>query len=753
MGSRVKRKKASQTRPAASRHSRPDNDRLIASVVCILLAGIVWISFGQTLRHEFVNYDDGAYVYANPRIIRGFTPGNVQWAFTHVHAANWHPLTTISHMLDCQLYGLQPWGHHLTNILLHSAAAILLFFAVRELTGGGHAVAGTGSSAVDAAKAGDGGRDQRSRLQHGGSLWASAFVAALFATHPVRVESVAWVAERKDVLSGVFFMLTLWAYARYARSDRFSLSRYTTVLIVFALGLMCKPTLVTLPFVLLLLDYWPLRRTQNSDVGGHKSAVAAPLRGALPRRTRLRVASAWQAAAWLHLIVEKIPFFVLSAAACVATILAQREAFAPLRAVPLQERLANAVVAYVAYMGQAIYPAHLAVLYPYPEGGLNVAEVIVALLFLLIVSVIFFLWRKTYPFALTGWFWFLGMLVPMIGIVQVGSQPMADRYTYLSEIGLYILATWGAMRLFDKWRHNREVLAVAALLTIGALITRSYFQTSYWLNSETLWRHTIDVTSRNYISQNNLAGTLLDSGQLKEAIAHYREALEIKPNVAQVQSNLGNALLREGEVEEAIVHLQRALQIDPAYAEAYNHMGSALMKKGQAGEAIGYYQKAVQLNTSYADAYNNLGVAFLRNGQVDEAIAYYKKAVAINPESAEMQYNLGNTLARKGNWAEAIICYQAALSTERDSVKAAKVRNNLGAALEKLGKSDEALEQFSEALQINGNYPEAHCNLGRMLAQRGRRDEAVAHLREAVRLKPGYEEARKQLRELGVTGQ
>ena len=687
MGSRVKRKKASPTRPAASGDSRTRNDRLIASVVCILLAGIVWIAFGQTLHHDFVNYDDGPYVYDNPRIISGLTPGNIQWAFTHVHAANWHPLTTISHMLDCQLYGLQPWGHHLTNILLHAAAAILLFLALWRLTD---------------------------------NIWPSAFVAALFAIHPAHVESVAWVAERKDVLSAVFFILTLWAYARYARSDRFSWRRYTTVLVLFALGLMCKPTLVTLPLVLLLLDYWPLGRVRNQW---------SVIRG---------------------LILEKIPLFVLSAASCVATILAQKEAFAPTRAIPLQERVANAVVAYVEYLGQAIYPAHLAVLYPYPEGSLSVAQAIVALVFLLIVSVIFFVWRKAYPFAVTGWFWFVGMLVPMIGIVQVGSQPRADRYTYLPEIGLYIVATWGAMELFKRWQHKREVFAVA-LLIIGAFVTRSYFQTSYWRNSETLWRHTVDITSRNYIAHNNLAGTLLDRGQLGEAIAHYTEALEIKPDVAQVQSNLGNALVREGQVEEAIVHLQKALQIDPAYAEAYNHMGSALMKKGQAAEAVAYYQKAVQLNASYADAYNNLGVAFLRNGQVDEAIAHYRKAVAINPGSAEMQYNLGNVLAREGNWADAIECYQAALSTERDSVKAAKVRNNLGAALEKLGKSDEALEQFSQALQINGNYPEAHCNLGRMLAQRGRRDEAVAHLREALRLKPGYEEARKQLRELGVT--
>src|SRR6266403_162904 len=709
MGSRVKRKKASRTPPAASGDTRTRNDRLIASAICILLAGIVWIAFGQTLHHEFVNYDDGPYVYSHPRRASGLSLRKLLWAFTHVHSANWHPLTTISHMLDCQLYDLQPWGHHLTNILLHAAAVILLFFALRELTINSRARPSGAPKATD----GPAVRPYQ--------VWASAFVAALFAIHPLRVESVAWVAERKDVLSGVFFMLTLLAYARYARSDRFSFGRYTTVLVLFALGLMCKPTLVTLPFVLLLLDYWPLRKVLDQ----------------------------WSVIR--RLILEKIPLFVLSAASCVATILAQKEAFAPIRAVPVQERLANAVIAYVEYLGQAIYPAHLAVLYPYPEGGLSVAEVVLALFFLLIVSVIFFIWRKTYRFALSGWLWFVGMLVPMIGIVQVGSQPRADRYTYLPEIGLYILVTWGAMELLKNWRYKREVLAIAALVIVGVFVTLSYFQTSYWLNNETLWRHTVDVTSRNYIAQNNLAGTLLERGQLNDAMAHYREALEIKPDVAEVQSNLGNALLREGNVDEAIVHLQKALQIDPAYAEAYNHMGSALMKKGQAGEAIAHYQKAVQLNTSYADAYNNLGVAFLRSGQVDQAIADYKKAVAINPESAEMQYNLGNALAHQGNWADAIACYQAAVSTERDSVKAAKIRNNLAAALEKLGKSDEALEQFRQAVQINGNYPEAHCNLGRMLAQRGRRDEAVAHLREALRIKPGYEQARKQLRELGVT--
>jgi tetratricopeptide (TPR) repeat protein len=722
---RMKRKKTSKTRSSPSRQSHTRDDRLIASAVCILLAGIVWIAFGQTLHHEFVNYDDGSYVYANPRITSGLTLGSMEWAFTHFRAGNWQPLTAISHMLDCQLYGLQPWGHHLTNILLHTIAVILLFLALWRLTD---------------------------------NIWPSAFVAALFAIHPLRVEPAAWVSGRGDVLSGVFFMLTLWAYARYAREDfrsyarteRFAFDRYAAVLVFFALGLMCKPTLVTVPFVLLVLDYWPLGRCSHGAVPPCSDRRDERLEAAKRlQRTRQRTALSGHWFVVRVLLLEKVPFFALSAVSCVAAILARAvspgevdHAFA--------ERAGNAGLFYIAYLGQMIYPAHLAVLYPYPETSPSVPEIILALLFLCVVFIVFFIWRRRYPFLLIGWLWFLGMLVPMIGLVQIGSIARADRYTYLSEIGLYILGTWGAMELLKSWRHKRELLAVAALIVIGMFVTRSYFQTSYWLNSETLWRHTVDVTSRNYIAHNNLAGTLLERGQLNEAIANYREALEIKPEVAEVQSNLGNALLREGQVEEAVVHLQKALKIDPAYAEAYNYMGSALMKKGRAGEAIGYYQKAVQLNTSYADAYNNLGVAFLRTGQVDQAVASYKKAVTINPGSAEMQYNLGNALAREGNWGDAIACYQAALSAERDFVKAAKIRNNLGAALERLGKSDEALEQFSQAVQINGNYPEAHFNLGRVLAQLGRRDEAVAHLKEALRLKPGYEEARKQLRELGI---
>ena len=468
---------------------------LVNAMVAIFLLVIVWFAFGPALTHGFIDYDDQRYVVQNPWVTNGLTLGGIQWAFTHVHASNWHPLTTISHMLDCQLYGLHPWGHHFTNILLHAAAAILLFFALRKLTG---------------------------------ALWPSLLVAAVFAVHPLRVESVAWVSERKDVLSGVFFMLTLWAYARYARSDGPSLFRYLIVVVLFALGLMCKPTLVTLPFVLLLLDYWPLGRVRPSS-----------------SRARGITASQWQQRrdTWPWLVIEKLPLFVLSAASCVATLLAQQEALDASLKPPLGERVGNALVSYAMYLGQMIWPARLAVLYPYPEGNLKVLQVVLALLLLLIISAAVFVWRKKYPFLLTGWLWYLGMLVPMIGIVQVGSQVRADRYTYLPQIGLYLLVAWGAMELFHRWHRSREALTVAAQLAVAALTAGSYFQSSYWRDTERLWKHAIATTSNNYIAHVNLAHVLSQSGRFNEAIAECQKALKIKPDFAAAHNNLGAALV------------------------------------------------------------------------------------------------------------------------------------------------------------------------------------------------------------------
>jgi protein O-mannosyl-transferase len=666
-----RRKKTLGLHATERRRPPTHGGRVVTGIVSIFLAVIVWIAFGQALGHEFVGYDDPRYVLQNSWVTNGLTLGRIQWAFTHVHATNWHPLTTISHMLDCQLYGLQPWGHHLTSILLHATAAILLFLALRKLTG---------------------------------AVWPSLLVAAVFAIHPLRVESVAWVSERKDVLSGVFFMLILWAYARYARGNSARSFWYIMVVVLFALGLMCKPTLVTVPFVLLLLDYWPLGRTQSSPFLG---------RG-ITRNT------------WPWLIVEKLPLFVLSAASCVATLLAQKQALDASLKPPLGERIGNALVSYVVYLGQMIWPARLAVLYPYPEGNLKVSHVILALLLLLIISTGFFLWRTKYPFLLTGWLWYLGMLVPMIGIVQVGSQVRADRYTYLPQIGLYLLVAWGAMELFHQWRRSRVVLAGAGLLILTALMTRSYFQTSYWQDTETLWKHATATTSNNYIATTNLAEALFQSGRFDEAIAECQKALKIKPDFAAAHVDLGAALVENqrggdgarrqyGAVDEAIVHYRRALQIKPDFAQAHSNLGTALLLKGQVDEAIAQYQKALEIDPNFAEARYSLGNAFLAEGRYSESIAEYEAALHIRPDYFEAHYNLGRALAT-------------------------------------IGKTDEALKEFTEALRIDEDSAQVHCALGTLLGRMGRRQEAVAHLTEALRLKPNYENAKQQLRKLGVPG-
>jgi tetratricopeptide (TPR) repeat protein len=655
---------------ASERHgSLAHGGQMFTGIVLIFLAVIVWIAFGRTLSSDFVGYDDQSYVVRNPIVTNGLTLDGIQWAFTHVHATNWHPLTTISHMLDCQLYGLQPWGHHLTNILLHAAASVLLFFALRKLTG---------------------------------DLWPSLLVAAVFAVHPLHVESVAWVSERKDVLSGVFFMLTLWAYGSYARGNSARSFWYITVLVLFALGLMCKPTLVTVPFVLLLLDYWPLGRTQSSASWG---------RGISRRR-------------WLWLVVEKLPLFVLSAASCVATLLAQKQALDASLKPPLVERVGNALISYVVYVGQMIWPARLAVLYPYPEGNLKVSHVILALLLLLIISTGFFLWRTKYPFLLTGWLWYLGMLVPMIGIIQVGSQVRADRYTYLPQIGLYLLVAWSAMEFFRQSRRSRVILASAGLLIITALITRSYFQTSYWQDTETLWKHAVATTSNNYIASNNLAQFLFQSGRFDEAIIESQKALKIKPDLAAAHNNLGAALVenqrngdgarrQDGAVDEAIVHYRRALQIKPDFAQAWSNLGTALLLRKQVDEAIANYQKALQIDPNFAEARYSLGNAFLAEGKYSESIATYEIAIRVRPDYFEAHYNLGRALAA-------------------------------------IGKSEDALKEFNEALRINGDSAQVHCALGSLLPRMGHREEAIAHLTEALRLKPDYENAKRQLRGLGV---
>ena len=705
----LKRRKRTPTGPATT--SRVYSDRVITGIVCIFLAAIVWIAFGRALGNGFVDYDDVEYVYDNPKITSGLSFNGIQWAFTHVHAANWHPLTTISHMLDCQLYGLQPWGHHLTNILLHATGAILLFLALLKLTVGEAVGFPRDANSVPYSQRrrakGEASSVLATVIDRRYSLWASAFVAALFAIHPLRVESVAWVSERKDVLSGVFFMLTLLAYARYVRKDRHRTGAYLLVIVLFALGLMCKPTLVTLPFVLLLLDYWPLGRMQSGKSEGQRDQ-RSEVRGRTSEFQRFSF-SAFQNVRLL--VVEKIPLFLLSAASCVATVLAQKQALEKSLNLTLVERVSNAVVSYVAYLSQMFYPEHLAVLYPY--RNLTLAEALVSLLFLGIVSVIFFLWRRRYPFLLVGWLWYLGMLVPMIGLVQVGAQTRADRYTYLPQIGLYILATWGAVELFARWRAGRKILAVAALLVIVALAACTYRDTSYWENSETLWKHAIANTSNNYIAHYNLGVVFLRKAQSAAALVEFQKALQINPDYADVEMNLGVVLQRSGDLDGAIRHTQKALQIDPDSPEALYNLGNLLLQRGHPDEGITYYRKALAIKPDYPEAHTNLGAALAQKGELDQAITEFDEALRLRPKYAEAHTDLGN-----------------ALSSQR--------------------RFDEAIPHYVEALRLNPNSPETHYNLGDTLLQLGRREEAIAHFTEALRLNPDYAEAKRQLRNLGV---
>jgi tetratricopeptide (TPR) repeat protein len=677
----------SESRPAGL------NDRWLVSGVCVFLAAIIWLVFSQTLGHEFVNYDDEFYVSDNAAVKSGLTLKSISWAMTFRYPYYWQPLGLLSHMLDCQLYGLAPAGHHLTNVLLHATVAVLLFLVLRQMTG---------------------------------ALWRSAFVAAVFAIHPLRVESVAWVSERKDVLSGVFFMLTIGAYVRYVRHS-WSLARYLAVVLSFAFGLMSKPTLMTLPFVLLLLDYWPLGRVTGDQwrVTGEKTGKPSILNPQIST-----------------LLLEKLPLFMLSAASCVQAAIGNSPAFGSNKSLPVILRISNAMTSYVAYIWQMICPVKLAVLYPFPVKGLPLGEVVGAVILLVFISTVLFMLRQRHPCYLVGWLWYLGMLVPMIGFIQAGVQARADRYTYLPQIGLYLLLTWATADLSAGWRHRRVVLGGGSTIILIALIFCARTQTSYWRNSESLWTRVLACTSDNSTGHINLGRALLQKGRVDEAITQYQQALQISPGHAEAHNYLGNVLLQKGRVDEAITQYQQALQIKPDFAEARYYLGNALLLKGNVDEAIAQYQKALQITPDFAEAHYNFGNALLQKGHVDEAITQYQQALQIKPDDAEVHINLGNALLQKGRVDEAITQYQQALQIKPDFAEASY---NLGYVLLQKGKADEAMVHLQTALQIKPDYAEARYYLGNALLQKGRVDEAITQYQQTLQIKPDYAEAHNNL--------
>jgi tetratricopeptide (TPR) repeat protein len=715
-----------------------------------------WV-FLPSLHGDFIDIDDGVFVIRNTHI--NLTPGNVVWAFCHSFDANWIPLTLWSFMLDHQFYGLKPWGYHLTNVLLHAFNTVLLFLVLRRMTGL-RPEKRIGAAAPQA-----------------GATWRSLVVAGLFGLHPLRVESVAWISERKDVLSVTFWMLTLWAYTRYAqerssaepsslrsaepRSRKLSargggmaldprrwIPGYGLALLFFALSLMSKPMMVTLPCVLLLLDYWPLARWQRKNLRG--------------------------------LLMEKTPFFLLSAIVSVVTCFTQKNADMMSNvltglSLSFGARLENALVSYARYLAKLFWPVNLCALYPYPDHW-PMQKILFAGLLVLGLSVLVYIMRRRQPCLPTGWLWYLGTLVPVLGLVPVGAQAMADRYSYIPSIGILIVLVWGTCQVTRGW-HCRSIGLGAAggvLALICIVLTRH--QIVYWKNDVSVWERAIAVTENNYDAHNMLGrawfaqGRVDDAirefqevvrlnpgfaeahnvlgrsfatqGRVDEAMACYQKALEIRPNYVAAHNNLSVLLAKMGRVDEAIVQYRRALEIEPKDVTIINNLGASLISQGRFDEAIACFQNALQINPDYAEAQNNLGNALLGMRKVDEAIVHFKRALEIQPDSAAVHIDLGAALNSQGRFDEAIVCFQKALQINPDNAEA---HDNLAFVLFSQGRLDETIRELQATLRLKPDQAETHCNLGFVLGKRGRFDEAIHEYQEALRLKPDYTQASNDL--------
>jgi Tfp pilus assembly protein PilF len=585
-------------------------------ILCLLLVVITLALYNPVNRHSFVNYDDDRYVTENSHVQDGLTASTISWALTSTEQANWHPLTWLSHALDYQLFRRNPAGHHFTSLLIHAANAFLLFLVLVYAT-----------------------------RRTGPSL----FVALLFALHPINVESVAWIAERKNVLCTFFFLATIGAYFWYAQKVNWR--RYLAVLVLFAFGLMSKPMVVTLPFVLLLVDYWPLGRIQGSPAGALR-VTPQPLS---------------------RLITEKLPLFALSAASAVITMQAQQSGGAMRSTVQfsLGVRLENALVAYAMYLWKTIWPSRLAPLYPHPGNSLAAWQVAASMLVLAGITVMVLRFR-TKGYLVTGWLWFLGTLVPVIGLIQVGDQAMADRYAYIPLIGIFVMIAWGAADWADARHLGLAPRLVPAACILVALSLATYRQLSYWTNSYDLWTHALAVTDRNFIAQDNLGGALLLTGKADEAYPHFQAAAEINPRDPMSHANLGAYLQEHGRLADAVEQYNQAIGLTSdagLLAATYANLGNAYRRLGQDAQAQESYARALRLNPGQFNAYLGLGQLVEKQGQVDEAIRNYARSVELRPTD-EGFLLLGHALESAGRRSEALAAYQAALKLSPDLTEA-----------------------------------------------------------------------------------
>lgn len=700
-------------------------------LICVVLSVITIAVYWQVLHFDFINFDDPKYVTENPNVQQGLTWDSVRWAFTTDHASNWHPLTWLSLMLDRELFGLNAGAFHLVNLLLHIANTALLFIVLSRCT---HAV------------------------------WPSAFVAAGFALHPLHVESVVWIAERKDVLSTLFWMLAMLAYVRYVQQPR--ISRYITIFLAMALGLMAKPMLVTLPCVLLLLDYWPLRRMELAQSTGDKDVAANRSPGLGNRKTLL------------SLVLEKSPFFTLAAASSIVTLMVQKRTVMSMETFPLKVRVTNAFVCYARYIGKVFWPWRLAIFYPHPKDTLPGWQVVLAIAVLVLISTWVILYARKRAYLVVGWLWYLGTLLPVIGLVQVGTQAMADRYTYLPFTGLFIILAWSARDLFAQWRYRKTILMVLGFILCTALMLSSWIQIRRWRNSITLFEHALNVTSNNYLAHYGLGVAFTEEGKTEQAIEHYKTALGIKPDYTDVRFNLAKALAEQGRIREAIPHYNEVLKSKPGDADVYNSLGLALAGHGDLEQAVRVYRSGLDFNPKNAHLHSNLGVALLQQGQLDkafnefqvaldllpvsethnnvgmllaskgqlvEAIEHYNEAIRLDPGNAKAYYNLGNAFLAQSKLSESAANYRSAISIKPDYTKAL---GNLAVAQALQGKLDEAIYYFTEAVRAEPSDVELRCNLADALLEKGQIEKSAKEYREVLEIEPGHPRAHRGLKNI-----
>jgi tetratricopeptide (TPR) repeat protein len=634
-------------------------------ILGLLLALVTMLAFLPATRNGFVNYDDDLYVTQNPMVQRGLTWDGVKWAFAKINVSNWHPLTWLSHMADCELFRLNAGGHHFDSVLIHAANAVLLFVLLRRLTD---------------------------------EIWPSVFVAALFAWHPLHVESVAWVSERKDVLSTFFALLTMLAYARYVEESQGRSPNakiyFTWSLMAFALGLMAKPMLVTLPFVLLLLDFWPLRRISN-----FKFQISNPEAATPPASVCNLQSSTFN----FQLLLEKWPFFLLAAAACVITVIAQQDAaMAPLQRVPLGLRLENIVTAYVGYLWKTIWPARLAVFYPLPKQ-VPFLEVVLAAAVLAAISILVWAQRGRRPYLLVGWLWYLGTLVPVIGLVQVGDQAMADRYTYFPLIGIFLAATFFIKDFAEQRRVSPRSLAVLAGVVLVLCLLATEKQLGYWRDSETLFTRALAMTRDNALAHLNLGEAFQEQNRQAEALAEYHEVLRLAPAREEAYNNIGRILSDQGRPAAALEYCQAALQLNPQSPAQHNSVGIILAELGRADEAVRHFDEALQLNPSYAPAYFQKGRLLLRQDRDFEAVKNLNEALQIDPDNFQFLIYAARVLAadenpqvRDGALALTYAARAAALAGAAQPV----VLDTLAMALAEAGRFDEAAQAEQQAVEL-----------------------------------------------------